>query len=217
MDEFESRLPSIDKYITEGMSPSGHASTDFELDLIQNDYAGIFASCFRKERSERAKKDKSLRCKTRKLFDILSSLLNRIQVELPIEISKDCDDRPYDTNRCRDSDLRTLRKTNKTLEALIEVSRELKKKKKEVKAMKKAQDRKKERIGGNIHRGNWSLSRSSRKLPLSHESQHMNAIISTQDSQLASTHAVENPMNISSAGSIIYPPHYLTYLNHYNS
>ena len=217
MDEFESKLPSIDKYITEGTLSSSYGIENLEYDLNQNGCAELFASVFRKERSERAKKDQHLRCKSRKLFDILSSLLTRIETELPIEIAQDCDARPYDTNRCRDSDLRTLRKTNKTLEALIEVSRELKKKKKEVKAMRKAQEKTNERTERKSNRGNWLLPRSSRKRPQSHESQDMNALVVAQMSQLPCTQTVDNQINTSSDGSIIYPPHYLTYVPHYNS
>lgn len=214
MDEFESRLPSIDKHITKGIPQYDEGIHDFEVNFVQKDYAEILASCFREERSKRAKRDKSLRCKSRKLFDILSSLLNRVQNELPIEISKDCDGRPCDTNRCRDSDLRTLRKTNKTLEALIEFSREIKKKKNEVKAMKKSKD-KKERKKEKVIHANLPCHLPSRKLPLNHESQNTFSIIDSQEQRLSYTQTVNSQTFSSSAGSM-YQPQYLTHVPYYN-
>mmetsp|Transcript_9961 Transcript_9961/g.9647 ORF Transcript_9961/g.9647 Transcript_9961/m.9647 type:complete len:235 (-) Transcript_9961:84-788(-) len=110
---------------------------DIDVELIQQHYIQMLANDF--VRGKRAKKDRELRMKSRKLFEILSSLLHRIQLDHSISVDDDDtdDERPSDSNRCRDSDLRTLRKANQTLLALIDVSRDLKKKKRELKARKK--------------------------------------------------------------------------------
>ena len=215
MDEFNARLHSIDNNITNSVSQPCKEIPEYEFNLVQNDYAEILASCFREERSKRAKRDKSLRSKSRKLFDILSSLLNRVQTELPIESLKDYDGRPCDTNRCRDSDLRTLRKTNKTLEALIEFSREIKEKKREVKAIKKSEE-KKSRKRKTISIANWSHQPPSRKLALYHESHNTISLVNAQEPRLSCTQTVINQTYPPSAGSI-YPPQYMTYQLHYNS
>jgi len=115
---------------------------DFESKL-ENDFIDVLTKDSAKS-SERAKKDRELRKQSRQLFKILSDLLHRVQNthSLDVEDEQDDDDHPSDTHRCRDSDLRTLRKANKTLEALIDMSRDLKKKKREAKAMKKLRDMK---------------------------------------------------------------------------
>jgi len=94
--------------------------------------------------SNRAKKDRELRRQSRDLLRILSDILHQVQNDLSIEVvkDKDDDDRPSDTHRCRDSELVTLRKANKTLEALIDMNRELKKKRREAKALKKLHEMK---------------------------------------------------------------------------
>jgi multidrug efflux pump subunit AcrB len=114
-------------------------NNELDIELMQQHYIKMLATDF--VRGKRASKDRELRSKSRKLFEILSGLLHRIQVDHSISLSDDGsnDDRPSDSNRCRDSDLRTLRKANQTLLALLDVSRELKKKKMELKSKKRRQ------------------------------------------------------------------------------
>ena len=223
MDAFESSLPFIDQHMTKGMSLDKDIN-EFDHDFIQNHYMEMLANDFAKG-SDRAKKDRELRSKSRKLFQILSDLLHRVQSEHSIEIVDDSndEDRPSDTNRCRDSDLRTLRKANKTLIELLEVSRDLKKKKREVKAMKKMRDMK-ARKGKKIRRVSSFCSQSSKDSIVSNETQTTADTYYTQDSQYSNMHTPyvipqsptpppheQSYQSYPSPTGSMYTPHYPSY------
>ena len=104
---------------------------------MEDHYIKLLASDFR--RAKRAKQDREDRASIRKHFEVLSALSHRVQMEHSIDVS-DNDDlcRPSDSFRCRDSNLRTLRKARKTLQELLDINRELKKERREAKAKLKA-------------------------------------------------------------------------------
>jgi len=99
---------------------------------MEDHYIKLLASDFR--RAKRAKQDREDRASIRKHFEVLSALSARVQIEHSIDVA-DNDDlcRPSDSFRCRDSNLRTLRKARKTLQELLDINRELKKERREVK------------------------------------------------------------------------------------
>ena len=92
---------------------------------------------------KRAKKDKELRQRTRKMFSVLSNVMHRAQSDPLLDMLNVINsDALHDTNRCRDSDLRTLQNANKLLHSLLQVSRDLKSQRttlrKDLKAQKKS-------------------------------------------------------------------------------
>lgn len=77
--------------------------------------------------SQRAKKDKELRQKSRKMFSVLSNVMHRAHSDPLVNTSGVINiGLEPDTNRGRDSDLRTLQNANKLLESLIKDCRKLK-------------------------------------------------------------------------------------------
>jgi len=146
MDELaDIDLGSFDDFINEvsdeheeQLEEEEHEEDDHK---IQDHYIKLLASDYR--RSKRAKQDRDDRASIRKNFEVLSALSHRVQMDHSIDVV-DNDDlcRPSDSFRCRDSNLRTLRKATKTLQELIKISRQLKKEKREIKAKLKKQQMK---------------------------------------------------------------------------
>lgn len=96
--------------------------------------------------SQRAKKDKELRQKSRNMFSVLSNVMHRAHSDPLVNTSGVINiDLEPDTNRGRHSDLRTLQNANKLLESLLKDCRELKiyraTLKKDLKAHKKSRKR----------------------------------------------------------------------------
>ena len=131
---------------------------------------------------KRAKKDKEMRQRTRKMFSVLSNVMQRAQSDPLLNIlDGNDDDAIHDTNRCRDSDLRTLQNANKLLLSLLELSRELKSQKtdlrKDLKAQKKSRKKAKKTLTSAIDpQVNVILTPSFQKQPCN-DSQYL---VSTQ-------------------------------------
>lgn len=135
--------PSLIEDDTNDINESDHE------DHIHQHYIQMFMHDYMND--QRAKKDKEFRQKTRKMFSILSQVMDRVHSDPLIDASNAINiELVPDTNRGRDSDLRTLQNANKLLQSLLEKSRELKRERanlrKDLKVHKKYRQKAKKRL-----------------------------------------------------------------------
>jgi hypothetical protein len=127
-----------DEIQNEAHKEEEEAEEDEDDHKVQDHYMKLLASDYR--RAKRAKQDRDDRASIRRNFEVLSALSHRVQMDHSIDVVDDDDlCRPSDSFRCRDSNLRTLRKATKTLQELMDMSRQLKKERREMKTKLKNQ------------------------------------------------------------------------------
>jgi len=138
LGSFDDLINDCGREVTDEIQEEEDQEGDQDEHKVQDHYMKLLASDYR--RAMRAKQDRDDRASIRKNFEVLSALSHRVQMDHSIDVV-DNDDlcRPSDSFRCRDSNLRTLRKATKTLQELMKISRQLKKEKREMKAKLKNQ------------------------------------------------------------------------------